>query len=52
MLYKIINSLYTSDPKRSTLENSVDPDEMSHNVAFYQGLHCFLRQKQSSEKEI
>ena len=31
MLYKIINPLYTNDSKRSTLENSVDPDEMPHN---------------------
>ena len=52
MLYKTISPLYTSDYKRSILENSVDPDEMSHNAAFYQGLHCFLEQKQSSEKEI
>ena len=25
---------------------------MPHNAAFHQGLHCLLRQKQSSEKEI
>ena len=35
-----------------TLLNSEDPDEMPHNVAFHQGLHCLLRQNQSSEKEI
>ena len=34
------------------LTNSEDPDEMLHNVAFHQGLHCLLRQNQSSEKEI
>ena len=34
-----------------TLANSEDPDEMSHNAAFHQGLHCLLRQNQSSEKE-
>ena len=34
-----------------TLANSVDPDEMPHNVAFHQGLHCLLRQSPSSEKE-
>ena len=34
------------------LANSVDPDEMPHYVAFHQGLHCLLRQNQSSEKEI
>ena len=32
-----------------TLTNSEDPDD---NAAFHQGLHCLLRQKQSSEKEI
>ena len=25
---------------------------MPHNVAFHQGLHCLLRQNQSSKKEI
>ena len=35
-----------------TLANSGDPDEMPHNVAFHEGLHCLLRLKQSSEKEI
>ena len=29
--------------------NSEDPDEMPHNAAFHQGLHCFLRQNLSSE---
>ena len=33
-----------------TLENSEDPDEMPHNVAFHQGLHCLPRKKQSREK--
>ena len=31
-----------------TLANSVDQDEMQHNAAFHQGLHCLLRLKQSS----
>ena len=31
---------------------SVDPDEMLHNAAFHLGIHCLLRQKRSSEKEI
>ena len=35
-----------------TLANSEDPDEMLHNAAFHQGLHCLLRQNRSSEKEI
>ena len=32
--------------------NSEDPDEMPYNAAFHQVLHCLLRQKQSSEKEM
>ena len=34
------------------MANSEDPDEMLHKAAFHQGLHCLLRQNQSSEKEI
>ena len=26
-----------------TFTNSVDPDEMMHNVAFHKGQHCLLR---------
>ena len=33
-----------------TLANSEDPDEMQHNAAFHQGLHCLLRLKRSPEK--
>ena len=36
----------------STLANSEDPDKMQHNAAFYLGLHCLLRSKQSSGTEI
>ena len=35
-----------------TLANSEDQDEMPHNVAFDQSVHCLLRKKQSSEKYI
>ena len=28
-----------------TLANSEDPDDMQHNAAFYQDLHCLLRVK-------
>ena len=35
-----------------TLANSEDPDEMPHHAAFHQGLHCLLRLKPSSEKNI
>ena len=40
------------DPITGTLANSEYPDEMPHYAAFHQGLHCLLRQNQSSEKEI
>ena len=35
-----------------TLANSEDPDEMQHNAAFHQGLHCLIRLKQSLGTEI
>ena len=35
-----------------TLANSEDPDEMQHNAAFHQGLHCLLRLKQPSDTLI
>ena len=35
-----------------TLANMEDPDEMLHNGALHQGLHCLLRHNQSSEKVI
>ena len=35
-----------------TLTNSEDPDEMQHNAAFHQCLHCLLRLKLTSDKEI
>ena len=35
-----------------TLANSEDPDEMQHNAAFHQGLHCLLKSKQCSGTEI
>ena len=38
--------------KMCTLANSEGPDEMPHDVAFHQGLHCLPRQKCTSEKEI
>ena len=34
------------------LANSKDPDEMQHNAAFHQGLHCLPRLKQSLRTEI
>ena len=35
-----------------TSAKSEDSDEMPHNAAFHQGLHCLLSQKGSSEKEL
>ena len=35
-----------------TFANSEDPDEMQHNAAFHQGLHCLLGLKQPLETEI
>ena len=38
---QVIFSLGTvSTPLTSTFANSEDPDEMQHNAAFHQGLHC------------
>ena len=34
------------------LVNSEDPDEMQHNAAFHQSLHCSLKLKQPSGTEI
>ena len=37
-----------------SLANSEDPDEMPHNGAFHQGLHCLLRHKHNlqGQKQI
>ena len=34
-----------------TFINREDPDEMPHNAAFHQGLHCMFRLKRSSDKK-
>ena len=34
------------------LANSEDEDEMPHDVAFHQGMHCLLRQKINRERSI
>ena len=44
--------LWTGNPKTGTLANSEDPDEMTHNAAFHQGLHWMGRQNLPSEKEL
>ena len=35
-----------------TFSSSIDKDEMSHYAAFHQGLHCFVKVKQSSGTEM
>ena len=35
-----------------TMANSEDTDEMLHYAAFHKGIHCLLRLKRSSEKEM
>ena len=35
-----------------SLSNNENPDVLLQNAAFHQGLQCFRRQEQSSEKEI
>ena len=37
-----LNPLYTGHPKRCTSAHNADPDQMPHNVASDQGLHCLL----------
>ena len=34
------------------MANSEDLDEMMHNAAFHRVMHCSLKQKRSTEKEI
>ena len=41
----VFNPLYTGNPQMGTLVNSEDVDEMQHNAAFHQCLHCLLRLK-------
>ena len=45
--FVLFNSL-----KTGTLANSEDPNEMQHNAAFHQRLHCLLRLKEPSRTEI
>ena len=51
--YNVLNPkpVRTGNPSRDTMANCEDPDEMKHNTAFHQDLHCLLRQNLSSEKE-
>ena len=48
----MFNRLKTRTPKAGTLVNGENPDEMLNNVAFHHGLHCLLKQNQSSKKEM
>ena len=40
---ELFNPFYSGYLHTDTLANSEDPDEMPHNVAFHQGLHCLQR---------
>ena len=40
----------TTETLRSSFANSEDPDEMPHYAAIHLGLHCLLKQNQSSKK--
>ena len=40
--YRINQRFVAGNPLTGTLANSEDPDEMPHNAAFHQGLHCLL----------
>ena len=44
-LFVSVYQLYTGDSKMRTLANIEDPDEMPHNAAFHQCLHCLRGQK-------
>ena len=46
----ITNLKKDQKPLTRYLTNSEDPDEVQHNAAFHQGLHCLLRQNRSSLK--
>ena len=35
-----------------TFTTSADPDDMQHNAAFHQDLHCLSRKKRSSDQKI
>ena len=42
---KVINPSFTGNLITDFAANTEDPDEMLHNAAFHQGLHCLLRKK-------
>ena len=37
---------------REACANSVDPDQMSHNTLYNQGLHCFTLTRQCLDKSV
>ena len=36
-----LNPFVSGNPLNGYFANSLDPDEMQHNAAFNQGLHCY-----------
>ena len=47
-----ILTLSILETRMGTLANTEDSDEIQHNVAFHQGLHCLLKLKQHTGTEI
>ena len=41
-IYFILTQFLTGKPVKGSKANSADPDQMPHNVASDQGLHCLL----------
>ena len=46
-----VNPLNSGNPLMSDFANSKDHDEMQHNAAFHQSLHCFKGKKYLQRKE-
>ena len=44
--------LYSGHPLLSTYTNSEDPDEMQHNAAFHQSLHCVCKGQQDLQTKV
>ena len=52
ILWWSFNLLYTGNPLNGYFANRENPDEMQHNAAFHQCLHCLQRLKQPSGIDI
>ena len=45
-----IKIVFLSPKMVFVLANSLDPDEISHNATFHQGLHCLLKYTSSTQR--